>query len=217
MMQLVGSGTLTKGFMKFHATAVTSVYTEKAFENACQWEGVSCDENSIIRCLEWENKEWDRPESAKFRLSYMFLRFLPPTLVKVAIKHQPWLESGFQKDDVNTRCFPRRAVDVALVACKLTGTIDMTCLPVNLMVLILRQNRLYGTILLKHLPPTLETVDLQGNPIDRVIVSNDSLPMGLKQINFLSHGKIVIEESDHRPVDDRVVVCRQKGEKVRRG
>ena len=148
----------------------------------CFWRGVNCKHDVVKEIL------WRRPAVL---IRCIDLDWLPPTATTVHMDKQ-----GTNKM-FHTEMLPRRLTVLHLTRCDLTGAPDFGKLPERLRDLNLQQNRFTGTIWLTNLPKSLSSIDVSGNEIDLLVVSNASLPKKLKKVFFAQPGG----EADVRTID----------------
>ncbi|KNH00531.1 hypothetical protein XU18_5252 [Perkinsela sp. CCAP 1560/4] len=168
----------------------------------CAWRGVTCM-YSIVRAIEWDT---ELSGDHAVRLTWMDVRWLPPTVHRVLIANQ----FGCKPSPASTRHFPREVTNLRMSCCALFGSIDMTVLPLSLEILDLAGNQFHGELVLANLPRSLVIMNLRRNDFHSVLVDNESLPSNFRQCALCRYQKnrVHVRTVTGAPVDGRVIVER---------
>mmetsp|Transcript_26480 Transcript_26480/g.41221 ORF Transcript_26480/g.41221 Transcript_26480/m.41221 type:complete len:209 (-) Transcript_26480:28-654(-) len=158
----------------------------------CQWCGVRCNSSGTVQSVVWRD----------YTLHYLYLGWLPSTIQAIDIRGQ----KGAGKDEFDTRQIPKSAVDVYILGSDFQGTIDVYGLTDVIQWLALPCNCISGRVLVGFLPPNLKVLNMMSNPIDAVIVDNESLPEAFIRGSFGQEKRIRKIEVGGRTVDKRVEV-----------
>ena len=110
------------------------------------------------------------------------IQYAPNTVKNIAI------ENANQLYTVDTRHFPREAVNVTLAGNEIFGTLELRTLPMELRNLKMSANCITGPIFLTMLPSKLEILNLSGNRIQQENLFFTTLPRNMKAI-FLKGNK----------------------------
>ena len=95
------------------------------------------------------------------------------------------ISQAFQNYPIDTRAFPRAAVEVNLRTNEIHGCPELTILPTKLVELDLSENLICGPIFLTKLPPTLIFLYLDKNPqLNQKVVLFDNLPEHIEIARF---------------------------------
>ena len=104
-----------------------------------------------------------------------------------------------------TRLLPRTLILLIVKNCRLSGTLELRTLPPNLDVLDLQQNLLTGTVHLISLPETIFKIDLEHNQFSSLVVQNSALPEELVTFRMsYRKEKIRVSLLDGRRLDPRI-------------
>mmetsp|Transcript_8478 Transcript_8478/g.12823 ORF Transcript_8478/g.12823 Transcript_8478/m.12823 type:complete len:242 (+) Transcript_8478:19-744(+) len=159
--------------------------------DVCIWNGVRCAQDVV-----WEIK-WKFP----MVFLHLSLEWLPPTIHYLEINDQNAAIKGW----LITRAFPRDLQSIRIGSCEWPGTLDLTTLPHKLEILVSIRNQLQGTLNLTNLPATMQIIRLEGDLIQKVVVSNQALPNDFQEL-FVESRKVSVEEIYGEPVDSRIIV-----------
>ena len=158
-------------------------------EDPCEWNGVHCQEG-LPHTVNWQSK---------IHLRIKTIDWLPGCLERV---HFQDIRIG---TTINTRFLPRDLWYCNMCKCGLTGTLDLSTLPMEIEEIHFRSNKLTGGLNLCQLPSSLRVADLALNPFGGVRLLNAKLPVKLIAIHIFSlHQELSIKCIDSRKRDKRI-------------
>ena len=140
--------------------------------DVCSWVGVSCSNG----CVESLGYVYDK------RMPQMHVAWAPRSTRMCSLYGQRVSAPNL------TRCLPPRLENLCVVACGVHGTLDLTCLPRNMVTVDLEKNMLSGVVSLMHLPATLKRLNLRTNRISTVIGTASCLPPGISRVDISAQG-----------------------------
>ena len=161
----------------------------------CTWQGVICSDTIVYRIC-WKNSA---------EQTILSVEWLPRDVVYVMMQLPLY-------DNRETIPFRARALPPKLDSCylsymHLTGSLDCGDLPRSLVNLALPGNDLQGPLVLRNLPPHMETLNVTLNDIRSVLVDNASLPTSLVTVTVSQIlMKVKLKELQKEAVDPRIRV-----------
>ena len=142
-------------------------------DDVCTWCGVSCLLGTIT-AIHWQA----HPRDFVFHPMWF-----PSAVVEIVLRGLNAIAP------LETRMLPKNLKIFVAPSCSLYGQLDLTALPLHLILFSAIENRFGGTVTVLRLPQNIEKIDLRLNAIDAVASTNNEFPDSLKTAVFSRKGK----------------------------
>ena len=148
-------------------------------KNACDWEGIRCDAEDNVVCIDWQDEEWAFGQVA--------LDELPPRLRFLNLSKPSLLgDIQYLKGTIDASPLPAGLMFLRVDNNGFDGEINFAALPDRLSTLNLSFNHFEGTVDFEKLPACLAELNLSSNSFEGEM-SLLSLPDGLTELNASSN------------------------------
>ena len=140
-------------------------------DDACSWEGVRCELNSNIRCIDWHCCSLRVKGAVSFEM-------LPPRLELLSLYSQELY------GEINTTALPKQMECLCVQETFLSGTLDLGSLPRGLTEMTVEHNRISAIVNFFDLPEALYHFEIKEKNIVERSLHIGSLPEGDLEVDI---------------------------------